>query len=96
MYATIQESKSILSKTHKGFNDRFVVKDVSSNNSFGYKFGVFLAKWNDEYGYWDWDQSSPVATSFTQYEPDTKNKMGTLGAYREVFNTDEIEALVNV
>lgn len=89
MNITIQEAKRMI----KGHN--LVVKDVSGTGNFGYTFAIFRTETVTEPIYYTRAIGEALAVSTTVYEADTVNKKGDNGAYRAMFNRDEVQVIIN-
>lgn len=92
-HMTIQDTKNLLLNNRKKHEPRLTVKDVSSDNSYGYDYAIVRETWNDEYGYWQ-DEDGVLAESITVYDAGAKNKRGEMGSYRAVFNREDVNRLV--
>ena len=79
---------------NKGFIEgfRYHIRDTSGPNAYGYEFEIVYQKheYNSDFDYWFWLDIKTIAKSKTTYFPNSKNKIGNLGAYGETFDIDEL------
>jgi len=86
---SINEAKRMI----KGSN--LIVKDVSGSGSYGYKFAIFRGETITEPIVDTRAVGEPLVGSISIYEPETRNKAGGMGAFRTVFNRQDVERLVS-
>jgi len=73
---------------------RYFLRDTSGGNSFGYSFDLVKQEHayegDDVDGFWYWRDVKKVASSFTAWMPEAKNRIGGMGAFCSAFRRDEL------
>jgi len=87
MFISIDDTKNLIRKYG------LMVKDNSGASPFGYKFAIYNTR-PSEFGGVVSD-GSPLLQSQTVHMPDVVNKWGRKGAYVQMFNRADVEAVIS-